>query len=349
MDVSLLLSLTDRVPALAVPSAMHPDAWPLGERLAAWSRSRGLVLGDPDTSWLGRARCERLAARVLPTADPDRVDLFARWLTWTFALDDMIDEASLAGSATAVHALYQDLLRALRRGHARPGARPVESTLVELWQATSDGMGRDWRRRFLLHMEEHRAGCAEEAVNRRTGHTPTAAEYPALRRRACGPYLYDLAEPILGVELPGRIMITPAWKVMSEGTADVIAWTNDVASYAREAARSESHNHVAVLATTYGIGPHQAAAMVVDRIAERVEEVRTAARSLPSFLNRMRFTPYERAITKQVVKVLLDTPRAHLDWVIESGRYNATDDTPTLLPTQRTNRLDALASLRPHP
>ncbi|MEU5881603.1 terpene synthase family protein [Spirillospora sp. NPDC047279] len=347
MDTSLLLSLTDRVAALAAPSVMHPHAWPLGERVDAWARGRGLVLGDPDTSALGRGRFERLAARVFPTGELDRVELFARWLTWSFALDDTLDDAPMGTSATAVHGLYEDLLKAMRRGHAKPGARPLEAVVVELWRATAPGMSRDWRRRFLQHMEEHRAGCAAEAVDRRMGVTPPLEGYPALRRRASGPFLFDLAEPVLGVELPPRLLTTPAWKVLMEGTADVLAWCNDLASYAKEAARGDVHNQVAVLEAAYGFDPPQAAGWVVDHIAHRVLDVQAAARTMSETLDLLRLSPEERSASAQVVRALLDAPRAHLDWLAESGRYSLEGGgLAALVPGQRQPRLDALASLR---
>ncbi|MBO2446241.1 hypothetical protein J4573_04010 [Actinomadura barringtoniae] len=351
VDVSLLLSLTDRVPALGAPSVLHPDAWPLGERLEAWSRARGLVLGDPDTSPLGRARFERLAARVFPTAELDRVELFARWLTWAFALDDAIDEAPLGTSATAVDALFEDLLKAVRRGHARPGAMPLEATGVELWRATVPGMSRDWRRRFLMHLEEHRAGCAEEAVNRRMGQVPGLDDYPALRRRAAAPFLFDLIEPVLGVELPPSLRGTPSWKALLEGTADVLAWCNDVASHARESARGDVHNQVTVLAEAYGFETPQAAGWVIDHVAHRVGDVQAGARMMGDDLDRLRLSPEQRSASARVVRALLDAPRAHLDWLTESGRYRppgsdlSIDGMPMLVPGQR-KRLDGLASLR---
>ncbi|MDL4771251.1 MULTISPECIES: terpene synthase family protein [Thermomonosporaceae] len=347
MDVSLLHALTDRVAALAAPSAMRPDAWPLGERVDAWARGRGLVLGEPDTTPLGRARCERLAARAFPTADLDRVDLFARWLTWTFALDDTVDHAPFAGSATAVHGLYDDLLRGVRCGHARPGARPLESTLVELWQATSAGTSRDWRRRFLAHMEENRDGCAEEAVNRRVGRVPSLKAYAALRRRACGPFMYDLIEPVLGVEVPVRLLATPDWRTVTEGTADIVAWTNDLVSHVCEAARDDAHNMPSVLAAAYGIDPGKAGEWVVERIAIRIGDVAAAARTLPGMLDLLRPTDEQRDAAVQVVRVLLDTPRAHVEWLIESGRYGPEAGLSSPAPGRRpAARLDGLASLR---
>ncbi|MEV4004145.1 terpene synthase family protein [Actinomadura sp. NPDC049753] len=339
VDISLLLSMTDRVTALATPSAMHPESWQLCAQVEAWARGRGLVLGDPDTSPLGRARCERLAARVLPSADLAAVDLFARWLTWTLALDDTLDHPPLADSGSAVHGLYDDLLRAMRRGHARPGARPLEAALVELWQATSKDMSRDWRRRFMLHLEAHRDGCAEEAVNRRISHVPTEQEYPALRRRACGPFLFDLVEAVLGVELPARLLRTPRWKTLADGVADAVAWANDLASHDLEAARGDVHDLPAVLARAHGLDEARAAREVADRIADRLDEAWTAARRLPEMLDRLDLTVAQRAAAAQVVKVLLDTPRAHMDWLAESGRYGP-DASPA------PPRLDALASLR---
>ncbi|MGP4025325.1 terpene synthase family protein [Actinomadura sp. 3N407] len=331
--------MTDRVPALATPSAMHPESWQLCAQVETWARGRGLVLGDPDTSPLGRARCERLAARVFPTADLTAVELFARWLTWSLALDDTMDHPPLADSGSAVHGLYDDLLRAMRRGHARPGARPLESALVELWHATSKGMSRDWRRRFMLQLEAHRDGCAEESVNRRIRHVPTEAEYAPLRRRACGPFLYDLIEPVLGIELPARLLRTPRWKTLAHSVADIVAWSNDLASHDLESARGDVHDLAAVLTRAHGLDPAQAAAAVADRIADRVEDAWTAARRLPEMLDRLELTVAQRAAAAQVVKVLLDTPRAHVDWLAESGRYEAGTAPGPL-------RLDALASLR---
>ncbi|GAA4229927.1 hypothetical protein GCM10022254_23500 [Actinomadura meridiana] len=343
VDISLLLSMTDRAAPLAAPSAMHPESWRLGAQVEAWARGRGLVLGDPDTSPLGRARCERLAARVFPTAELPAVDLFARWLTWTLALDDTLDHPPLADSGSAVHALYDDLLRAMRRGHARPGARPLEAALVELWDAASANMSREWRRRFMLHLETHRDACAEEAVNRRVRHVPTLAQYAPLRRRACGPFLYDLLEPVLGVELPARLLRTPRWTTLALGVADIVAWSNDVASHDLEAARGDVHDLPAVLVRAHGLDPDDTATighMVADKIADRVEDAWAAARRLPEMLDRLELTVAQRAAAAQVVKVLLDIPRAHVEWLAESGRFGPPGESPAPL------RLDALASLR---
>lgn len=352
MDASFLLTaLADRVAAPAVPGAVHPDVRAVGARVDGWAIARGLVLGDPDASPLGRARFERLACRLFPDAPADDVELFARWLVWFFALDDAIDDAPLGGSATAVHRLYGDLLNALRRGHARPEARPLECALAELWRATGRRMGRRWRRRFLLHMQEHRDGCAAEAVNRRTGRSPGLTGYPPLRRRAAGPFLYDLVEPVLGVELPDEVLPAPAWYDLLEGTADMITWANDVVSAGREAALAEGagvpNNLVAVACAEYQVDPDTACRWVADRIALRSPQVHEAARVLAADLERLGVEDGRRQDAAAVVRALLLAPRAHLDWLAETGRYIVPAGGAPVPPARGRSRLPELPGLPP--
>ncbi|WP_157407447.1 terpene synthase family protein [Actinomadura atramentaria] len=336
MDVSsLLYSLGDRVAVSAPPAgpavpradvrARFDD---LAARVDEWTRTRGLAGPRPP------ARCERLAARLFPTAPPDRVELFACWTAWAFALDDLLDEDPLGGSANSVHALFDDLGGALRRGGARPGARPLEAALAELWRATGRLQGRAWRRRFLTSLEEQRAGCAQEAVHRRMREIPDLRGYPSLRRRAGAPFLFDLIEPVLGVELPGSLFGTPCWTALAEAAADTVAWCNDIASYPREFGRGDVHNHVTVLGAAYGFAPERAARTVCERIGLRAADLAAAGRALPATLDLMRYEPTERLAAERVARVLLAAPRAHLDWLIESSRY-ATAAWPEAVPSPR--------------
>jgi hypothetical protein len=326
VDATLLLQLTDRASFFSVPCRLHPAVRSIGENTDAWARRGGLITGEADTSPLGRAQFAWMAARMFPDADEDRVTLFTQWLLWLFAFDDARDEGPLGGSATAVDAMYTHLLRALRRGRGRPGAGPLEVALPELWRATSPMMSRSWRCRFLNHLDEHRTACAEEAVNRRTGHIPSPERYPALRRRTSGTFMLDLAEPVLGVELPPALIRSPAWQSLLEGTADLIAWCNDVASYTREASQGATHNYLTVFAHAFCLTPNQTSTWVVDRIAERAPEVEAAARQLPGTFARLGLDPAAESRISEIAEVLLAAPRAHLEWLLESGRYRTPAD-----------------------
>jgi hypothetical protein len=321
VDATFLLPLTDRAASFTVPCRLHPAVRSISENADGWARRGGLVTGDPDASPLGRARLGGLAARVFPDADEARVTLFTQWLIWLFAFDDVRDEGQLGGSATAVDTMYSHLSMSLRRGRARPGAGPLEIALTELWQATSPVMSRSWRSRFLSHLEDHRSACAEEAVNRRTGHIPSPERYPQLRRRTSGVFMFDLAEAVLGDELPAGVVLSPAWQNLLQGTTDLITWCNDVASYTREAPWGATHNYVTVFAHAFDLTPDQTCTWVVDRIVERASEVRAAARQLPATFARLGLDPAAERRIGVITEILLTTPRAHLEWLLETGRY----------------------------
>jgi hypothetical protein len=333
IDAALLLPLMERTAMLSGSGRIHQDVWSIGASAGAWARTAGLMVGEPDTSPLERARFERLAARVFPVAPADRVTLYTQWLIWLFAFDDARDDSPVGGSATALDDLYAHLLMSLRRGGPRPGADPLELALNDLWQATLPQMSADWRRRFLTHMERHRAACVEEAVNRRTRRTPSLAEYPSLRRRSLGMFLFDLAEPVLGVEIPESVVPTAPWQSLLEGLTDLTAWCNDVASYPVEASREDPHNYVAVAAAAYEVDAVQAAAWVIDRIAERADEIAAAARALPSDLTGLGIAAQGVRQVEEVAAALVRAQSAHLEWLLESGRYSGRPQ-PAAVPRQ---------------
>jgi len=329
MDAALLLPLTERVPALAVPCRIHPDARQIGEEAGAWADTSGLLLGVIDADRLSRSRFERMAARIFPEAPTAQVVLFTKWLTWLFVFDDLRDEGPLGSSATAVEGLYEDLLKAVRRGCARPGAGPLETTLADLWQQTAPTMGSAWRRRFTGHLEWHRAGCMEEAVSRRTDSIPSLEAYPALRRRVNGPFMFDLAEPVLGTEIPEALADSRTWQNLVEGTSDLTAWCNDVASCTQGKLGGDTCNYVIVATRSLDLEPHAAVDWVYDQITWRSYDVQAAARSLPAEFTRLKLDPpMVRAVSKLACG-LLAAPRAHLDWLLESNRYPSDRTVPT--------------------
>jgi hypothetical protein len=76
VDATLLLALTERAAMFAGADRIHQDVWSIGANAGAWARGAGLIVGEPDTPPLERARFERLAARVFPAAPADPVTLY---------------------------------------------------------------------------------------------------------------------------------------------------------------------------------------------------------------------------------------------------------------------------------
>lgn len=290
-----LLPLVERVPAMGAPCRMHPSVYAIEAAVIDWARRTGLR-ADPGVGF------HRLAGRAFAESDAAAAALFAQWLTWLFHLDDELDEGPCP----------LDIFHGLLNGTAR---HPLESSFADLWRVTSARMSDHWRSRFAGHLKTQYDACRTEAENRLTGRMPTLGEYPALRRGTVGPYLFDLVEPCLRVEVPAWLHSSEPWQELVEACSDVTAWCNDVASRPKE--HGDPHNLVVLATREYGLDEPAATAWVLDRIAERCHDMHVAARRLP--LGDV--DPKTARDVSKVACAFLAAPRAHLDWLLESTRY----------------------------
>ncbi|MFJ2029163.1 terpene synthase family protein [Streptosporangium sp. NPDC087985] len=327
----LLLPLVDRIPAMAAPCRMHPSIDRIEVALAEWAREAGL---EPPEG----AGFERMAGRAFAGFGVDSALLFAKWLTWLFHFDDEWDEKPAGHAAEIVEATFARLGRLacavpplargvipLREKDIPPvraaGGTPVEAAFQDLWRLTAGRMSTHWRERFARGLREQGAACRAEADNRRNGRVPSAGEYPALRRGTAGPYLFDLVEPCLGVEVPPALRESPTWQTLVDACNDVTAWCNDVASYPKERANGDVHNYVTVAAVAFGLSDADAVGWVNDRIAERAEDLRTAAMRLPEMFDRFGLRAAQARDLSKVACAFLSAPKAQLEWLLESSRY----------------------------
>lgn len=290
-----LLPLTERVPAMAAPCRMHPAVYAIEAAVIDWARRTGLRAA-PGVGY------HRMAGRAFAEFDAAAAALFAQWLTWLFHLDDELDEGSCP----------LDIFDGMLRGAAR---HPLEAAFADLWRVTSARMSDRWRARFAVGLRRQHDACRTEADNRAAGRMPTLEEYPALRRGTVGPYLYDLVEPCLRVEVPVWVHECEPWQQLVSACSDVTAWCNDVASRPKE--RGDVHNFVVLAMRQLGLGEREATAWVLDRIAARCQDMHKAARRLP--LDDL--APKEARDVSKVACAYLAAPRAHLDWLLESKRY----------------------------
>ncbi len=321
VGVELLRPLMSQIPSLAMPCRVHRSMAEIGCAVVAWAWQVGLVGDERAATRFRHAGFERLACRALPESKAGEVTLFGKWLAWLSFFDDELDEGALGSSAEAVEDAYGGVVAALHRGQARRDAWPIEVAVVDLWHETAVRMSPAWRSRFLDRLSLHRAASRQQAENRRAGCIPTLDDYPLLRRATVGAYMFDLLEPALRVEVPGWLVETRAWTTLIEGTSDVMALSNDIASLAKDRACGDVHNYIIVISHALGMSTLQAAAWVNDRIAERIAQMHAAARALPSEFARLRMAPGPARGASKVACALLGAPRAHLEWLMESGRY----------------------------
>jgi hypothetical protein len=295
------------VAALQAPCRRNKHESEICLAVDAWAASR-LGLGS-------RARFGEMASRAFPEADAADAVLFGQWLAWLFAFDDLRDDGPIGRDERATDQLYATVLTGC--GH------PIADAFGELWQRTAPRTALGWRTVFHAHLQEHRVACWSEARFRLLGTPPTPYGYAHLRRQANGPFMFDLAEPILRVRLPDELRATSAWRAMLAACNDVTAWCNDIASADKERAAGDVHNYVLVIAHQRGADLATATVPVLDRIAERIEHLQNAARALPGEFRRLAMTRKESCDASRVAMILLGAPRGHLEWLLESERYGS--------------------------
>ncbi|WP_066365836.1 terpene synthase family protein [Herbidospora mongoliensis] len=265
--------------------------------LGAWAGLYGLSIA---------ARPERLAARVLPGNE-----LLARWVTWQLAYDDWCDEGSGSRDTTVLDLMQGRLRDAAHAGHRTE--EPLVAAFADLWRVTAPDMSPAWEQRFTARMEAQAQACRMQAVNRSIGRVPSAGEYPALRRDVFAGAGAEIIEGCLRIEVPGRLHATPPWRTLLDAVVDVTAWCNDVASLGKE--RGDPHNYLRVAASRIGVPAP--AEWVADRIVERAEDLTDAAKALPEAYAELG-VPDE---VEKVASSLFGVPRAYLEWLLESPRY----------------------------
>jgi hypothetical protein len=300
-----LAPLTYQVAALAAPCRRNKHEDQICAEVDAWATELVDARG---------ARFGEMASRAFPETGKDSVVLFGQWLAWLFAFDDRRDDGPLGRDVRTTDRLYATVLSG--RGD------PLALAFRDLWQATEPRTTPGWQVAFRGHMDQHRAACRAEARFRLAGRPPSPAEYAALRRRANGPFMFDLAEPILGVRLPDGLRRTTAWQTMLSACNDVTAWCNDIASIEKEQAYGDVLNFVLVLAYHNAMEPAAAADLVLARIAERIEDLRGAAQDLPMEFRKNGLTQKESRDAAKVAVTLLGAPRGHLEWLLETDRYD---------------------------
>ncbi|MGX2993207.1 terpene synthase family protein [Streptomyces sp. JNUCC 64] len=317
---------------LCAPHRRHRHSALLERRARRWAAGNGLAVGAA-ADRLRAHGLDRLATVALPEERDEHVLLYAHWLIWVFHLDDHIESRT---TPEAVDALFGRLLERTgppgpvspvgsvapaANGPADPAGRAVEDALADLWRRTGRGMSGHWRERFRRHLREQRAGCLREHLLRRAGAVPTLEEYPLLRRRSSGPWLYDLPEAVLCAELPPAFAATALWRELTRHVSDAANWCNDVLSRSKESADRLTVNHLLVARHRLGMTEAAAVRWVTGRVVDRLDRAAALGRRVPAVAGGLGLPPPAVRDVSRVVCATLNFPAAYLTWALDSARY----------------------------
>ncbi|MEV8630472.1 terpene synthase family protein [Streptosporangium sp. NPDC051023] len=309
------IPLGERLAAMSVPCPMHPSVHRIEAAVIDWARRTGL---DADPA----AGVHLLAGRAFARHDTGTATLFACWLTW---LSRLRREPSAFAGVLAV------------AGGGEPGPAPVERAFADLWRACAPGMSDKWRERFRAGLAAQRAALLGAGAS-----SVSVEDYPARGRAGFGRYLFDLVEPCAGVEVPASVQESPRWRSVVEASGDVVTWCDDLATGGGYVAAASAFLHRETVpgtttaprtaprtatgvtgetAPVAGAVPGTAVEWVVDRVVDRMEELWTAARTLPTLVERCNLGLAASREVIQVACAFLTIPRAYLEGLLESPRY----------------------------
>lgn len=316
------------VPEFHLPFENSKD--PAGDRAnaeaTAWAVERGLIETAASEQFAGIG-FGHLAARVSRGAPYERLLLLSQWMAWSFVLDDQHDLLIRADRVEAWQPLSDAIARHARgedRTDAPEPARdnPLVASFAELCDSILAGMSPLLRDRYRRHVPRMLRSLDEEAANRRPGHRPAVEDYIQTRRHSSQLLpMMDMVEADRGIEVPEDAHRSPALRELLFGAIDVISWGNDVFSLPKEYSCGDTNNLAALLAAWDGLTLPEAVRAVEQRIHDRVEEFRAAARDLPRTMDALGLTdPAARTAVEQRV-------RGYEDWMIGADLWQRHDCT----------------------
>lgn len=307
------------------PSAINPHAAEVQEALTQWVQHLGLIQGSAALARFHASKFGYLTARAYPVIGRDELLLLSSWNTWLFCLDDQSDESGFGRAPTTMKAIFDRFMAVLADAPAADDS-PLTRALVDLWARMTARSGPIWRDRFRASVAAYFASQVWEATNRAHGRIPAQDEYIRMRRITgaldTGIVLIDLAAHLT---LPAEVRTSPLVTNLCDAANDIVCWTNDLVSLAKEMARGDVHNLVVVLHHQRG-GTLQAA---TNAVAQMIHD-RTA-----TYLAQERSVPiYGAAVDANLATylgVLRSWMRGNFDWGRDSGRYSLVEETAGLV------------------
>lgn len=310
------------MPTITLPRIEYPFPSLINEHVNAaheqnrqWVQSFGLINSPEALTRFDRSRFAWLAARAFPHANYHELCIIANFNTWLFMLDDQCDEAQLGKKAVYLEHVTDGFMDILR--HNKPTDSILGRSLTSIWERMQAIGDSAWQSRFIRSMDEYFTSCHWEAGNRAAGATPTVAEYVTMR-----PYTGALFADVEAIEiiekvyLPAHILQHFIVQRLVLACNNIVCWSNDIFSCAKEAKQGDVHNLVLVLQHERNLPIQDAVNETARMHNEEVKLFTALEKLLPSFGEE---TDKE---LERFIAVLRSWITANYDWSFhDTGRY----------------------------
>ncbi|WP_219847487.1 cytochrome P450 [Burkholderia multivorans] len=179
---------------------------------------------------------------------------------WALTLDDRIDDGpwaengALDSFVTKVQAAIESDSLASRDAVGKFDDPMLVALVDDLWPQTMGWCDECWRGRVVQHLLGHLRAQVTLVQMRETDTAPTLAQYLPLRRHSFGAlFFFDLIDGAEALDPYNRLPDVEGWGTLREHSADIIAWTNDIHSIAKDMVCGERFNLVSILAHGSGL------------------------------------------------------------------------------------------------
>jgi cytochrome P450 len=195
---------------------------------------------------------------------------------------------------------------------------------ADLWPRTLDLGGPAWQARLRGHLLQHLHAQLVLVRMRENATACTVAEYTELRREAFGSLLFfDLIDAADGAIQSADPCGEGCWNDLRALAADVIAWTNDLHSVAKDLVHGEPFNLAALLAGEHRIPVQNALDIARDMIVSAAD--RFTARKLRHLVHPSLPDPGTTAQATRIGR-LEEAMCASADWHAGASRYHLRAD-----------------------
>ncbi|MFI7643256.1 hypothetical protein [Nonomuraea sp. NPDC049400] len=217
-----------------------------------------------------RAAYGELTARVYPYARLPMLQLTGDWISWLFAIDDVIYESD--GSVAAAQTI-PELRRVLTGDHK--GSSGFGRALADVYTRIAAVANAEQLRRWTTATSEYLLAQLWELANRTDDQVPTLEAYVTMRRFTGAMHtVYALIDIASERPLAAKMWSDPQVHALRRHAVDVVVWDNDLISWPKERLSANGVNNlVSVLITHEGLSVQQAMKRIVRMREEAVAHV----------------------------------------------------------------------------
>ncbi|MEU7106823.1 terpene synthase family protein [Streptomyces sp. NPDC046215] len=305
------------------PHAPSPFLAEADAAVWSWLDAYGICQSPASRRNLRRARITLTTAMAYPTASRGALARLARWLHWTFIMDDEFDDGPDGRDATRCEAALLSLLRVL---DGEPGRTPATRALADVWSDLLRRRSPSWCRTFRRDVEGWFWSYYEDTVDRAAEHYPPLAAYRRQRARGVGAYMFlTLAESGAGVDLPETVRHLPALVELRHAAAEYTGLNNDLWSVAKDRSVGVFHNAVLLIEHHERRGLQDAVDRLAGLLGDCAQRMAAAREALPGQLAAAGVGGRARADVLTCAAAYAHFVRGCYDYYHQVDRYTRAD------------------------